>query len=54
MGAQPILVMDMWEHAFYLQYRNEKKRWIEAFWDLINLQDVGERLQKAQKDYSLV
>jgi Fe-Mn family superoxide dismutase len=36
--------MDMWEHAFYLQYRNEKKRWATAFWDLINWQDVGSRL----------
>ena len=53
-GAQPIMVMDMWEHAFYLQYRNEKMLWIKAFWDLINWQDVGERLQKAQKGHSLV
>jgi len=43
-GTMPLLVMDMWEHAFYLQYKNEKKRWAEAFWDLINWQDVGERL----------
>lgn len=43
-GAVPILVMDMWEHAFYLQYRNEKKRWANAFWDLINWQDVDARL----------
>ncbi|MEO0996456.1 MAG: superoxide dismutase [Pseudomonadota bacterium] len=42
-GATPILVMDMWEHAFYLQYRNEKKRWIDAFWELINWQDVSSR-----------
>ena len=53
-GAQPILVMDMWEHAFYLQYRNEKARWIKAFWDLINWQDVSDRLQKAKKGHSLV
>jgi len=53
-GAQPIMVMDMWEHAFYLQYRNEKMRWVKAFWDLINWQDVSERLQKAQKGHSLV
>lgn len=53
-GAHPILVMDMWEHAFYLQYRNEKKRWIEAFWNLINWQDVGDRLKKAQQGQSLI
>lgn len=43
-GTAPVLVMDMWEHAFYLQYRNEKKRWANAFWELINWQDVDSRL----------
>ena len=43
-GTMPLLVMDMWEHAYYLQYRNEKKRWAKAFWDLINWQDVSARL----------
>ena len=46
-GNVPILVMDMWEHAYYLQYRNEKKRWVKAFWELVNWTDVGERLEKA-------
>lgn len=45
-GTIPVLVMDMWEHAFYLQYRNEKKRWANAFWELINWQDVSERWQR--------
>lgn len=44
-GTLPLLVMDMWEHAFYLQYRNEKKRWAKAFWGLINWQDVAQRLE---------
>jgi Fe-Mn family superoxide dismutase len=44
-GTMPLLVMDMWEHAFYLQYRNEKKRWAKAFWDLINWRDVSRRLE---------
>jgi Fe-Mn family superoxide dismutase len=48
-GNVPILVMDMWEHAFYLQYRNEKKRWVKAFWELVNWSDVGDRLAKAGK-----
>lgn len=43
-GTAPILVMDMWEHAFYLQYRNEKKRWAKAYWDLINWHDAEDRL----------
>lgn len=44
-GTIPLLVMDMWEHAFYLQYRNEKKKWANAFWEMINWHDVGERLE---------
>lgn len=47
-GTLPLLVMDMWEHAFYLQYKNEKKRWAEAFWDLINWRDVGDRLESVR------
>lgn len=47
-GTVPLMVMDMWEHAFYLQYRNEKKRWIEAYWELINWSDVGHRLESVK------
>lgn len=47
-NAVPLLVMDMWEHAFYLQYRNEKKRWAKAFWGLINWKDVSSRLAVQQ------
>jgi len=43
----PLLVMDMWEHAYYLQYSNRKQLWIMSFWDLINWGDVGRRLDNA-------
>lgn len=46
-GTVPLLVMDMWEHAYYLQYRNKKDRWIAAFWDLVNWDDVARRLENA-------
>jgi Fe-Mn family superoxide dismutase len=45
----PILVVDMWEHAYYLQYRNKKAAWLEAFWQLVNWKDVAERLAKVRK-----
>lgn len=45
----PILVVDMWEHAYYLQYRNKKAAWLEAFWQLVNWDDVAERLSKVRK-----
>jgi Fe-Mn family superoxide dismutase len=45
----PILVVDMWEHAYYLQHRNKKAAWLEAFWQLVNWTDVTERLAKVRK-----
>jgi Fe-Mn family superoxide dismutase len=47
-GTVPLLVLDMWEHAYYLQYRNEKKKWVTAFWDIVNWTDVDERYQKVR------
>jgi Fe-Mn family superoxide dismutase len=47
-GAVPILVCDIWEHAFYLQYENRKAEWVGAFWHLVNWDDVARRLQGAQ------
>ena len=48
-AAVPLLVLDMWEHAFYLQYRNVKAKWVEAFWNLVNWDDVEKRLAGAKK-----
>ena len=45
----PILVVDMWEHAYYLKYRNKKAAWLEAFWQLVNWADVGDRFEKIRK-----
>jgi superoxide dismutase, Fe-Mn family len=45
----PILVVDMWEHAYYLQYRNKKAAWLEAFWQLVNWPDVAARFEKVRK-----
>lgn len=48
-GTVPIMVVDMWEHAYYLQYRNRKAAWLQAFWQLVNWTDVAERLRKVRK-----
>jgi superoxide dismutase, Fe-Mn family len=45
----PILVVDMWEHAYYLQYRNKKAEWLDAFWQLVNWPDVAARFDKVRK-----
>jgi len=42
-GATPLLVLDMWEHAYYLQYENNKADWVKAYWKLVNWAGVGER-----------
>jgi superoxide dismutase, Fe-Mn family len=48
-GTVPILVVDMWEHAYYLQYRNRKAAWLEAFWQLVNWTDAAERFAKVRE-----
>jgi Fe-Mn family superoxide dismutase len=47
-GTVPILVLDMWEHAYYLQYQNEKAKWVTAFWKLVNWPDVAQRFTKVR------
>ncbi|QOR69157.1 superoxide dismutase [Ruania alkalisoli] len=44
----PLLMLDMWEHAFYLDYLNVKAEYIKAFWNIANWQDVAARLEKAR------
>lgn len=47
-GAPPLLVLDMWEHAYYLQYRNVKADWVDAFWRIVNWPDVAARFERAR------
>lgn len=42
--AKILLVLDVWEHAFYLDYKNEKAKFVAAFWEIVNWQKVAERL----------
>ena len=42
-GSLPLMVLDAWEHAYYLQYRADKTKFFEAVWNLWNWEDVGMR-----------
>jgi len=46
-GAQPLLVCDVWEHAYYLKYRNARADFVKAFWSIVNWDAVGERYCRA-------
>jgi Fe-Mn family superoxide dismutase len=44
----PLLMLDMWEHAFYLDYQNVKGDYVKAFWNIINWADVQARFEAAR------
>ena len=53
-GQIPVLQLDMWEHAFYLQYENVKADYVNAWWNLVNWVDVSERLDRARATQGLI
>ena len=48
-GCKPLLVLDMWEHSYFLQYKANRAEYINAFWNIVNWNEVNKRFSKIIK-----
>jgi Fe-Mn family superoxide dismutase len=44
-----LMVIDVWEHAYYLDYKNERAKFVDAFWNIVNWDEVNKRLERISK-----
>jgi Fe-Mn family superoxide dismutase len=48
-GYPVLMALDVWEHAYYLDYRNDRGKFVDAFWNIVNWNEVERRLAAAMK-----
>jgi Fe-Mn family superoxide dismutase len=41
-----LMVLDVWEHAYYIDYKNERAKFVDAFWNIVNWDEVNKRLEE--------
>jgi Fe-Mn family superoxide dismutase len=48
-GFEILMVLDVWEHAYYLDYRNDRAKFVDAFWNIVKWEEIAKRFVQLKK-----